>query len=138
MHSIINKMKKWLYAFLIILIAVIIYFLSGSDEQDLGDNYYFLPEYEAIDVGFPDGAIIYKAPEKYIFNDIIIHRDVTNAKSNADYIIATQKVDSLGVKEVSILYYIIEKNTELIYWPLNRQEFVEKRNELSIPERLRF
>lgn len=131
-----DKMKKWIVTIIIISFAIIIFMFWGNDEQDLGDSYYFLPEYEAIDIGFPDGSIIYKATQKNVFNDIKVHGNVVSANSNANFIIATQKIDSSYVGEDSLLYYIIVKKTDLTYGPYNKGEYLQKREELSIPQKL--
>ena len=41
-------------------------------DANLGDNYFYLNRDEAIDIGYPGGAIIYKATQKYNFSDIKI------------------------------------------------------------------
>ncbi len=129
-------MKKRIVTIIIISVAIIIFIFWGNDEQDLGDNYYFLPEYEAIDIGFPDGSIIYKATKKNVFNDIKVHGIVVSAKSNANFIIATQKIDSSYVGEDSLSYYIIVKKTDLTYGPYTKREYLQKREELSISQKL--
>ena len=131
-----DKMKKCIITIIIISIAIILFMIWGNDEQDLGDNYYFLPEYEAIDIGFPDGSIDYKATQKNVFNDIKIHGNVVSAKSNANFIIATQKINSSYVGEDSLLYYIIVKKMDLTYGPYKKGEYLQKREELSIPQKL--
>ena len=79
-----------------------------NDNQELGDNYYFLHDYEAVDIGFPDGAVIYKATQKNVFNNIKIHGNVVGANSNNDFIIAIQKLVCFTF--VKILYCIQYKN----------------------------
>ena len=130
-------MKKLIIAILIIIFCVIIVFVfMGNDEQDLGDNYYFLPEYEAIDIGFPDGATVYKASQKYVFNDIKIQGNVVNAISNTDFIIVSQRKGSSKVENDSLQYYIIAKKTDSIYGPYNTDGYLQKRKKLIVPKKL--
>lgn len=129
-------MKKWILTIIIFVFVLIIFMFWGNDEQDLGDNYYFLPEYEAIDIGFPDGPIIYKAQQKFIFNDIKLRGNLVSVNSNSDFIIAAQKTDSLFVVNDSLLYYIIVKKSDSTYGPYNRNGYMQKRDELCIPSKL--
>ena len=49
-------MKKLIILLVSLFLVLSILFVK-QDNQKLGHNYYFLPLYEAIDVGFPDGAL---------------------------------------------------------------------------------
>ncbi|NCA85794.1 MAG: DUF3997 domain-containing protein [Clostridia bacterium] len=129
-------MKKLTFTIIIISLAIITLVFWGNDEQDLGDNYYYLPDYEAIDIGFPNGAIIYKATQKNVFNDVKVHGSVVDVNSDSDFIIASQKIGSSYVGKDSLLYYIIVKKTDLISGPYNKEEYLQKREELSIPQKL--
>ena len=72
-------MKK---IFLHILVLTLICY-SCSD-RELGDGYYFLPKYESIDIGYPEGeAIIYKSNQEYSFDEIKISGDVLEVASNS-------------------------------------------------------
>ena len=131
-------MKKLIITILIIVFFTIIVFVfKGSDDQDLGDNYYFLPEYEAVDIGFPDGSSIYRASHKYIFNDIKIQGNVVDARSNAEFIVVSQRKDSSNIENDSLQYYIIVKKTDSIYGPYNTVGYLRKRKELEVPKELR-
>ena len=128
-------MKKWIIRILILFFVVIIILLWGNDEQNLGDDYYYLPDYEAIDVGYPGGPIIYKSQQKYLYSDIKL-RDVVDAISNSDFVIASQKKDSFNFEKDSLQYYIIVKKTDSIYGPYDRGEYLQKREKLNIPKKL--
>ena len=54
----------------VILISVFLMY-SCYDDQNLGNNYFYLPMYEAYDIGY-EGSIIYKSHKKLLFSDIII------------------------------------------------------------------
>ena len=122
---------------------VVLYLLWGrTNEQDLGDNYYYLPEYEAIDIGYPDGAIIYKSAQRNVFSDVKIHRTVIGVNKNKDFIIAIQHDDSVNVKCMqstvldSIHYFIIAKQTDKVYGPFSKMDYLKKRAELKVPKEL--
>lgn len=79
-------MKKKYYYFTLLFIVC-----SCSNERDLGNNYYYLPDYESRDVGYPYGSIIYKGPDEYLFERIIIFSDVEKAIRRDEYILVLQK-----------------------------------------------
>ncbi|WP_339918454.1 DUF3997 domain-containing protein [Yeosuana marina] len=122
-------MKKAYLHILILLFTCI----SCSDRK-LGNDYYFLPKYESIDVGYPDSeAIVYKSNQEYVFNDIKIRGDVLEVNFNSKYIIA--KRDPLISQDENsgvIEYYIIEKKTDKIFGPLTKENFNKKTVEFNI------
>lgn len=69
---------------------VIICFTSCKDETDLGNNFYYLPDYESVDIGYPYGTIVYKSREKDKFEKIFIYADVISVSYNDNYIIVKQ------------------------------------------------
>lgn len=137
-------MKKWIIAIVIIFLLVVLY-LTWADEQNLGDNYYYLPIYEAVDIGYPEGAIIYKSLQKNVFSDVKIHRNVISVNKNKEFIIAIQQDDSVNIKsaQTNVLdsnylhYFIIAKQTDMVYGPFSKKEYLKKRDELKIPHSLK-
>jgi len=137
-------MKKWIFAISVILLLGILIFILRSDEQDLGDNYYYLPRYEAIDIGFPGGGIIYKSTQKNVFSNIKIYGNVINVNTNEDYIVAIQNADtsyiatthSTDAKKESLQYFIIQKKSDLVYGPYTKEKYLQKREELEVPKEL--
>jgi len=77
----------------------------------LGDNYFYLDKYEAVDVGYPGGAIIYKSTERYLYSDVKIKGNVIDVKFNDKFIVAKQK----PIDQEIINYYIIDKTNDHIY-----------------------
>lgn len=75
----------------------------------LRNGHFFIDEFEALDVGYPGGAIIYRSYEQYYFEEILIQQSVLEAKSDNNFIIAVQRPPSNTVNE-ALNYYIIEKN----------------------------
>lgn len=139
-------MKKWIIAIVVILLFVVLYLTwRRFNEQDLGDNYYYLPEYEAIDIGYPYGAIVYKSAGRYIFSDVKIHRNVTRVSKDKNFIIAIQQDDMVNTKATQanmvdsnyLHFFIIVKETDKVYGPFSRIEYLKKREELKIPHSLR-
>ncbi|MDP2337288.1 MAG: DUF3997 domain-containing protein [Bacteroidota bacterium] len=137
-------MKKWIIAIFVILLSVALFFIWGVDEQNLGDNYYYLPKYEAIDVGYPGGAIIYKSPQKNLIRNIKVHGNVYEVSFNEDFIIAIQNADTSYLEKAhssiaeknSLNYFIIVKKSDLIYGPYNNKDYLQKREELGVPDKL--
>jgi hypothetical protein len=132
-------MKKWIIAILVILLLCgVLFLIMRTDEQILGENYYYLPEYEAYDVGYPEGGIIYKSSEKNLFSNVIIHGNVIRMNDNKDFILALQlKNDSAKTDKKQLLhYFIIQKKSDNVYGPFQKQEYLQKREELNVPKEL--
>ena len=54
-------MKKWLVVVCVALLSGLLLSRWGVDNQELGEGYYYLPSYEAVDVGYPGGSVVYKS-----------------------------------------------------------------------------
>lgn len=139
-------MKKWIITLVIILLLVVLYFFCRrTNEQELGDNYYYLPEYEAVDIGYADGAIIYKSSQRNVFSDVKIHRNVISVNNNKDFIIAIQQDNIICNKRIRsdvldsnhLHYFIISKQTDMVYGPFSKTEYLKKRKDLKIPHYLK-
>ena len=109
-------MKKWIIVICVLITIGIVFFITKTekDTETLGDNYYYLSPYEAIDVGFPEGAIIYKSSQKNLFSDIKIQGEVISINYDKDFIVAVQQKKSsaeLG-KDKMMYYFNIEKKKE--------------------------
>lgn len=100
-------------AFTLTLFSVL-FFSSCADNADLGDSYYYLDPFEAIDVGYPDGAIVYKSTKKLVFDSIIISKEVVQVSHNDQFIFAKQLAD---VNKLDTNYFIIDKERDKIYGP---------------------
>jgi hypothetical protein len=133
-----TTMKRLIIILCTVLFFVILFLVLKWDNDDLGDNYFYLPPYQAIDVGYPGGAIIYKSPAKNIIRDVKIHREVIRVNSNKDFIIAIQQQkDSSNTNKIGLLYYfIIVKKSDIVYGPFKKEEYVQKREELGVPNNL--
>jgi hypothetical protein len=109
--------------------------LSGCrwNDSNLGQNYYYLNEYNAVDWGFPGGAIIYKSEEENVYQDIKIPGNVVKVNFDKDFIIA-KRIAKDNIKDTS--YFIIIKKTDTVLGPLNLQSFRLKENELKIELKL--
>lgn len=113
-------MKKVIIMF-ILLISAIFVVNKYWDESYLGDDYYFMSIYEAIDVGSPFGAIVYKSKRKnsYSIEDIKIPENVLRAESRGNYIIAIQK----SKNEIVERYFIVDKKNDNVFKNLSKKEF---------------
>ena len=58
-----------------------------------GEKYYYLTPDEALDVGFPFGAIVYKSPKELIFREITISASVVSFKQTSKFISVKQQTD---------------------------------------------
>jgi hypothetical protein len=106
----------------------------SCNERELGNGYYFLPKYEAIDIGYPDGeAIIYKSKQEYSFSDIIVDGDVIDVKADSKFIIAKQDPIIDWKRNEGILkYFIILKKNDSLIGSLNIDEFELNLKKLGI------
>lgn len=90
-----------------VLIFIMICFVSCKDETELGNDFFYLPEYESIDVGYPYGTIVYHSNEKNIYDDILVYSDIVGINNNDKYIIVKQKPNK------KTLLKVIEDNLNL-------------------------
>ncbi|AFU69796.1 hypothetical protein P700755_003129 [Psychroflexus torquis ATCC 700755] len=139
-------MKKWIILLVVLLLGMIALFSLQKDEQDLGDNYYYLPLYEAIDVGLPDGAIVYKSTQKYSFDEVKIKGDVVSIDCNEKFIIVIRKPKEVKYEEIytksslgtdSLEYFIVVKKSDLVKGPFSKQKYLGKRKELGVSKDLK-
>lgn len=78
-------------------------FSLGCDHSDeLGNDYYYLSDYEAGDAGYPYGSILYKSSEKNFFQNIIIYNRVIKVLSNNKYILVCQEPNELTMRKRNI------------------------------------
>lgn len=109
-------------------------FFASCGDRDLGDGYFHLPKYEAIDVGYPENeSILYRSSEEYLFSDIIIKGDVIEVQSDSRHIIA--KRDPLIKRDNNtgtIEYFIIQKVNDSLIGPLTKKVFKESTNDLNV------
>lgn len=138
-------MRKYSKFILIIFLLIAFMAILSKNERVLGGGYHYLTRDEAIDIG-SRGAIVYKSPDIYSFQDIKISGDVVRIAHNSEFIIAIQKKPvSLEIeqepfeynKELSLNYFIIVKKTDSVYGPYTEEEYREKREKLRIPKYLR-
>lgn len=110
---------------------VIVFLLSGCkwSNADLGDSYYYLESAEAIDIGFPDGAIIYKSTNQYVFKDIKVSREVIQVEHDDTYILAKQVCCGDGS---DTNFFVINKKSDMVYGPLNADSLEMIRTHFNI------
>ena len=127
----------------LLLLFFLALLISCKSEQELGDNYYYLPIYEALDVGFPDGAIIYTGTERYLFDDVLIPSHVVAVNHNDEFILAIRipkdsiETDRYLISETNPRqYYIIDKKYDKVYGPLGKDKYLNLRYKLVIPDEL--
>lgn len=112
--------------------------LSWSEEE-LGDGYYYLPYYEAIDVGYNDGSVVYKSTQKLYFQTILIQGGIIEVKKDEKYILIGQNKQQHDLDyETKVYYYwIINKHSSSVYGPYTLDKYLAKKKELDVPESLK-
>ncbi len=132
-------MKNWIILVICIItgFALWVLFKMDFDDQSLGKEYYYLPAYEAKDIGYPGGAIIYKSLQKYSFNDIKVEGEVVQVKKDDKYITALRKpiADSSNLSIAE--YYIINKEIDKVYGPYDKIKYIEVSKEIGVSDKLR-
>jgi hypothetical protein len=139
-------MKRIMLVILVILFLGFLFFFLRKDERDLGEGYYYLPKYEAVDVGYPEGAAIYKSHKKLVFSNVKIHGNIICVKKNREFILAILDIDSTDTKRgciknlnsTSFRFFIINKKADYVYGPFNKTEYLRKREELKVNKSLSF
>ena len=119
-----------------------LFFLAMSSyfsEAELGDGYYYLSYYNAIDVGSNEGSMIYKSTQKSYFQTILIKGGIIEVNKDKAYILVGQNKQQLDLKVKTDVYYywIIEKARTEIYGPLTFDEYIAKKKELGVSESLK-
>ena len=114
-------MKK-LVTLLLLVIASLIVIPPAfwKDQNNLGDNYYFLPTYESIDVGYPGGnAVIYRSPQKYSFKEIKVEGNIVSVSQNNDFIFAVTQSPSKNEKKSAetLEIFVIHKSLGTVSGP---------------------
>ena len=77
-----KKIYFWLTAIMI---------FNSCDEKKLGDNYFYLPDYEAQDIGFPYGSIICQSRKQNAFDNILVYSKIDKVERKNDFILVKQK-----------------------------------------------
>jgi hypothetical protein len=91
------------------LIAIFVGLITSChDDANLGHNYYYLSKYDAMNMGMPLGAIVYKSDNKNSFNNIMIYGDVLKCISNEEYALALQKPNKKS--------FYTEIRGKLVFW----------------------
>jgi hypothetical protein len=102
-------------------------------DAHLGDNYYYLNKYEAIDSGYPDGAIIYKSQQENVFQNVMVNGNVVKVNFNDQFILAKQ---SPLKHPTDTVYFIILKKLDKVYGPLKADSFINMKKVFRISLKL--
>ncbi|WP_316812869.1 DUF3997 domain-containing protein [Pedobacter heparinus] len=127
--------------------------LLSCSEEDLGKGYYYLPADEALDIGYPYGAIVYQSSAKNSYQNVLIYADVVQCVSDSRYILAAQKPnkrlmekyhgdqnDSIFNNNTSLKsmfknklnYYLIDKERDTMYGPLSEKALLKAKTEHGV------
>lgn len=93
--------NKWI----ILLTSTFILFNCQSDKE----KYYYLDEFDALDMGYPYGTVIHKSKKLANLDTIIVHSDIVKFSENSSYIIALQKPNK------KLILNEIESSLEILY-----------------------
>ncbi|ACU05857.1 hypothetical protein [Pedobacter heparinus] len=77
-------MRRLLALFLVLI-------LFSCTQRNPSKNYYYLSEYDALDVGYPYGSIVYKSTKEYHYQKVVVFSDVLMYKSDSRYILMEQR-----------------------------------------------
>ena len=102
-----------------LFVIFVLLLLISCNEKELGNNYYYLPDYEAKE--YLTGAFIYRSCNEDVFDEIIIYPDIKKINHNDKYIIAQQQPNKkLMVKRIKDNlelwnnYYLENKKDSLV------------------------
>lgn len=74
----------------IFILFTLLLMVNCSDMEKLGNDYYYLPDYESLDIGYPYGSLVYKSEQQNHFDSIIIFSDIKAVNYDNSYIIVSQ------------------------------------------------
>lgn len=131
-------MKKNSLIILMFLFATSCSFFQ--DEDVLGDGYYYMPYYEAKDVGAPFGSIVYTSDQKNCYNEdgILIKGGIVQIINDGHFILVGQNKKQEDDKKDKSVYYlwIVDKQTSDVYGPMSFEQYLAKKKDLGVPEKL--
>ncbi len=123
--------------------SICFYFIGCSEQRYLGENYYYLPVYEALDMGYPGGAVIYRSEQVNYFDDVKICGDVIDVEFDEVFVLAIQdpnqnvlcdkKTETYLTDVVGLNYWIIAKQEDIVYGPYSKEKFQTARIILKVP-----
>lgn len=116
-------------------------FVSTSEIKNLGENFYYMSKWVAIDVGNPYGSMIYKSEMRnaYSQDDIIVNQGILQVVSDEFFILYVQNKNKNDSEKDNNPYYwgIIQKETAELLGPFNYQDYCITKNKLGVPNKLR-
>ena len=104
----------------IILFLSIFCFLSWRNNDNLGSGYYYLSDFNAMDVGYPYGSIVYKSNQENLYKKIIIYSKIEYINYDEEYICIVQKPNKSLMKK--------KLKDDFEFW--NRYYFSNKKDSL--------
>ncbi|MCE2989518.1 MAG: DUF3997 domain-containing protein [Nitrosomonadaceae bacterium] len=137
-------MKKYFLYFILFSSFVLLTGCPGAIDsmtwKELGDDYIYhesagLPciEKEHSDKGIPGVIFSYNNDEKFI---IAIEKFILLSEQEKTKLISEDKYYDLLLEKGITKYWIIYKTNDSIYGPFDRQEYLQKREELGVPREL--
>lgn len=84
----------------IFLLFALTLLASCHNVTTVGNDYYYLPDHEAMDIGYPNGSIVYKSSAKNSFEKILVYSAIEKCISNDEYIIVLQKPNKQNMRNL--------------------------------------
>ncbi|EKT3966592.1 hypothetical protein NTJ12_001659 [Flavobacterium psychrophilum] len=119
----------------IVVLLTLFTLFSCNDGSDLGNKYYYLPDYEALDIGYAYGSIVYKSENKNHFNNVLIYSEIEKINYNDEYILAIQKPNKASMTkrikddlELWNNYYLESKKDSLVSLVLKKMRLTDIHN----------
>ena len=126
---------------IVLLICLIMNSCLPWSEEELGNGYYYLPDYKAIDIGYSGGSMIYQSFKKNCFKNegILIKGGVLKVNKDNVFILVGQNKEQfdLNYKTEVYFYWIINKHSSDVYGPLVFEDYLERKAELGVPDNLK-
>jgi len=102
-----------------------------------------LPSYEAVDVGYPGGPVVYKSAQKHLFSLIRIDGDLKGVNANRRFILAVRHPPAASaagqgvpLKQPGLQYFILVKASDAVYGPYTAVEYAQQRKLWGVPQDL--
>lgn len=77
---------------------LIFLFILSCDKSKLGNNYFYLSNDEAADIGYPYGSLIYESSKQYFYQKKLISAEIVKVLSDDQHIIVMQHPNINSIK----------------------------------------
>lgn len=113
--------KYILYSVIALFLLLVGFWIILENEGRLGNNYYYLSEFNAMDYGYPEkGGVVYKSMHKNSFDEIKIENNVIDEslEVKGNFIFGQQRDKG---------YFIINTQNDSVYKNLSPKEYKSRK-----------